>query len=246
MQTNDVQLGSPQVLYKDTKANVEALSGIAEGAIAYATNTNEFGSYSGTAWTWGQGGAGGHTIQDEGSGLTARTNLNFVGEGVTATDDAGNDASIITIPGSSNLLSTFFNHFTPNTDPIDFLDTTITGYVLMGFWSSWNANSWHRATNAVYTVPVGKSFLTLLNFANNNSDSGSRKMRLYNVTDSMAFWTAAASPDPLMIFSPGWAGDGATPSKFGVIAAGKQVALEIWNADVTKRAMGVGLIAMVF
>lgn len=44
----------------------------------------------------------GHTIQDEGSPLTARTNLNFVGAGVAATDDAGNDATIVTINGGTS------------------------------------------------------------------------------------------------------------------------------------------------
>jgi hypothetical protein len=42
---------------------------------------------------------GGHTIQDEGTSLTQRTKLNFVGAGVTATDDAGNDATVVTIAG---------------------------------------------------------------------------------------------------------------------------------------------------
>ncbi len=46
------------------------------------------------------GGSGGHTIQDEGTPLTARANLNFVGSGVTATDDAGNNATIVTIPST--------------------------------------------------------------------------------------------------------------------------------------------------
>lgn len=41
---------------------------------------------------------GGHTIEDEGTPLTQRTNLNFVGAGVTVTDDAGNDATVVTIP----------------------------------------------------------------------------------------------------------------------------------------------------
>ncbi len=45
------------------------------------------------------GGGGGHTIQDEGIDLTQRTNLNFVGTGVVATDDAGNDATVVTISG---------------------------------------------------------------------------------------------------------------------------------------------------
>lgn len=46
----------------------------------------------------GSGGTGGgHTIEDEGTPLTQRTNLNFVGAGVTVTDDAGNDATVVTI-----------------------------------------------------------------------------------------------------------------------------------------------------
>lgn len=45
----------------------------------------------------GGGGGGGHTIQEEGSDLTQRTNLNFIGAAVTATDNAGNDATDVTI-----------------------------------------------------------------------------------------------------------------------------------------------------
>lgn len=45
------------------------------------------------------GTGGGHTIEDEGTPLTQRTNLNFVGAGVTVTDDAGNDATVVTISG---------------------------------------------------------------------------------------------------------------------------------------------------
>lgn len=43
---------------------------------------------------------GGHTIQNEGSDLTQRTHLNFKGQIVWATDDAGNDASVISITGT--------------------------------------------------------------------------------------------------------------------------------------------------
>ena len=52
---NDRVYATPLVQYRDTKANIEALTGIGEGAIAYATDTNEFGSYDGTTWTWMQG-----------------------------------------------------------------------------------------------------------------------------------------------------------------------------------------------
>jgi len=48
----------------------------------------------------GGGAGGGHVIQDEGSDFTQRTNLNFVGSGVTVTDDAGNDATIVTVSAS--------------------------------------------------------------------------------------------------------------------------------------------------
>lgn len=41
--------------------------------------------------------AAGHTIQEEGTPLTARTGLNFVGAGVTATDDSVNNRTIVTI-----------------------------------------------------------------------------------------------------------------------------------------------------
>lgn len=63
MKRNDSQLGAPGVLYKDTKANIEALSGVAEGAIAYATDTNEDGTYDGATWTWGRGSGSGGAFQ---------------------------------------------------------------------------------------------------------------------------------------------------------------------------------------
>ena len=52
MRENDVQLGKPIVVYKDTKANVEALTSVVEGSYAYSTDTNEPGWYDGAAWVW--------------------------------------------------------------------------------------------------------------------------------------------------------------------------------------------------
>jgi hypothetical protein len=66
--------------------------------------TNLTGTYAGNGRVTinATGGSGGHTIQDEGVSLTARTNLNFVGVGVTVTDGgAGPDSTIVTIPTSS-------------------------------------------------------------------------------------------------------------------------------------------------
>ena len=48
---------------------------------------------------WEAPGGGGHTIQDEGVPLAQRANLNFVGAGVIASDDSGNDATVVTISG---------------------------------------------------------------------------------------------------------------------------------------------------
>jgi len=64
MRDGDTQVGTPQVLYKNTKTAIEALTGIAEGAVAYATNNPSapLGLYNGATWDWyfiSLGGAGG-------------------------------------------------------------------------------------------------------------------------------------------------------------------------------------------
>jgi hypothetical protein len=46
--------------------------------------------------SWEAAASSGHTIQEEGSGLTSRANLNFVGAAVTATDN-GSDTTIVTV-----------------------------------------------------------------------------------------------------------------------------------------------------
>ena len=52
MQHNDRQYGIPFCEYNDTKANIEAITGLSEGCIAYATDTNELGTYDGSDWQW--------------------------------------------------------------------------------------------------------------------------------------------------------------------------------------------------
>jgi len=49
-------------------------------------------------------GSGGHVIEDEGVSLPQRTNLNFVGSGVTVTDDVGNDRTVVTIPTGGHVI----------------------------------------------------------------------------------------------------------------------------------------------
>lgn len=57
----------------------------------------------------------GHTIADEGTPLTARATLNFVGDGVAVTDDAGNNRTVVTISGSTDSGHTILDEGTPLT-----------------------------------------------------------------------------------------------------------------------------------
>lgn len=92
------------------------------------------------------GGSGGHTIQDEGSGLTARTNLNFVGAGVTCADDAGNDQTDCTIPGGGG------NHDLLSATHSDTsADSVVRGDFIVGN----STPAWSRlALGSIYTAPV--------------------------------------------------------------------------------------------
>jgi len=45
-------IGLPLVDYTDTKASIEALSGLEAGMTAYASDSQQFGYYDGSAWQW--------------------------------------------------------------------------------------------------------------------------------------------------------------------------------------------------
>jgi len=53
-------------------------------------------------WATPAGGGSSITVQDEGTALTQRTAINFVGAGVTATDDSVNSRTTVTIPGGGS------------------------------------------------------------------------------------------------------------------------------------------------
>lgn len=57
--------------------------------------------------SWEVPAGGGHTIEDEGTPLAQRTKLNFVGAGVTVTDDSGDDATVVTISGGGAGMTSF-------------------------------------------------------------------------------------------------------------------------------------------
>ena len=75
MRVNDVQLGAPQVLYKDTKANIQSMT-VESGAFAYATDTSQMGYYDGSTWHW-------YSMPTSGTGIvgsgTANTIPKFTG-----------------------------------------------------------------------------------------------------------------------------------------------------------------------
>jgi len=74
--------------------------------LIYEPSDNDILIYNSLTGLWENGaqtgGGGGHVIQDEGTPLTQRANLNFVGSAVTVTDGgAGPDSTIVTITGGS-------------------------------------------------------------------------------------------------------------------------------------------------
>ena len=74
------------------------------------------------------GGGSAHIIQNAGSDLTSRTNLNFDGTYITATDDSGNDQSDITL---SSALQSWHGKSRPSGDVIGTTDSqTLTNKTL--------------------------------------------------------------------------------------------------------------------
>ena len=81
----------------DTEAEVETAWGGVN--ILLETDIDTQAEFEALLFTLPSGGSA-HTIEEEGSALTQRGTLNFVGGGVTATDDAGNTETDVTITRS--------------------------------------------------------------------------------------------------------------------------------------------------
>ncbi len=92
MRKGDEQLGSPAVPYKGTKAAIEALTGISEGAHAYATDADEPGWYDGSKWQWGA--ASFALIRVSESGVT-RYSVDDTGLAAAISDSTNGDTIII-------------------------------------------------------------------------------------------------------------------------------------------------------
>jgi hypothetical protein len=80
--------------------------------------------------TWTAPGGSAHTIKDEGTSLTARAALDFQGTGVTATDDAGNNKTIVTIPGAGT--PKLYDYTVAGSDKAS-IDTNVDGTTVANF-----------------------------------------------------------------------------------------------------------------
>lgn len=129
MKLGDAQKGKPSVLYKGTQAAIEALTGIAEGAIAYATDTELIGTYTGATWNWNVNESHDH-IGGDGAAI-AEGALSFSD---VATADSGTDKHGL-LPKLSGAASQYFGgdglwHEQPTVISLFLLNTVsnIAGY----------------------------------------------------------------------------------------------------------------------
>jgi hypothetical protein len=88
---------TPPVAELDDIGDVNVPSPVDGDALLWDDGEGEWTSGS----IGGGGTGGGHVIEDEGTPLAQRTKLNFEGAGVEVTDDAGDDASVVTITAGS-------------------------------------------------------------------------------------------------------------------------------------------------
>lgn len=99
---------------RDLAANWTSVNPVlADGEEGYETDTGKLKFGDGvTAWNslayfTPSSSSGYATIQEEGTPLTQRTKLNFIGGGITAADDAGNTRTNVTLDATLNALAAY-------------------------------------------------------------------------------------------------------------------------------------------
>lgn len=145
----------PHYLYSDIvnsikadKAVIEAMAGLLDGTIAYATDTNEFGTYSAGSDTWTWLGAGALLyVQDEGVPIGTPNTLNFVGNNIDVSI-SGTVARVF-VTGTGNPTPVGFNAILPGiyayaTGSTSVPHNTATvmdvGAVTQNNWNGWSAS----------------------------------------------------------------------------------------------------------
>ncbi|MGQ9644849.1 MAG: hypothetical protein ACUVT3_13410 [Ignavibacterium sp.] len=127
-------------IYKDTKSNIENLSGVTSGSIAYATDTNELGYYNNSKWIWTSNSSSADAIIRANS--SGKLNLNWLPDTLTGKDadtldgQHGNyytDAENI-LWGDTRLSS--WMSFIPNYTIRDHFTTS----TMSSYWDGWAAD----------------------------------------------------------------------------------------------------------
>lgn len=112
------------------------------------------------------------------------------------------------------------------------------GYIVLGHFRTTSTVGWTLASNAVHTVASGKTLLILeLRLtAGVPADNANRKMRVYNRTDATnvigendGIWLYGQS----FSYIEAYGGNG-----FATVAAGKQIALDVWVSNALSRGLG--------
>lgn len=99
-----LSITSPYSIYNNGVAVSTTVTSPVEGTIIWDGPTEELRIYHDNAWQLINT-QGGRIIQDNGVDQTERLNLNFVGAGVSVSDDSGNDATVVTISAGGDALT---------------------------------------------------------------------------------------------------------------------------------------------
>lgn len=185
-----------------------------------------------TSWTTPQGGSSGHVIQDNGTDMTARAKLNFVG--ATVTDDAVNDATVVEFNGktytmtiSGHTITLTDSDGTAQTVTVPDNDTTYTLSISGTTLTLTDSDGNHDDVtlpdnNTTYTISVSGTTVTLT-----GSDGSVQTITTQDTTYS----DATQSTSGLMSASD--------KTKLDGIASSAEVNRNIWNrikTALTKRS----------